>query len=541
VTCTLITGPLNVGDVWKVKIVFEAPAKTDIGDTVNVTAGVINGGTFTPDINDPNKANNLASDVLHIESAADLRLAKQATGEEQQVNQPGLIFNSALFGQPFPTGPNYFASIRVTAGRRIHYSVTVTNNGPSPANNVVLTDRLPAGVQLYQGSLIAEKSVPNGLVTILPTPCETGTPGQPLDKMVCGLGTIEVGQSVFVNFQVITDASLAPGTVLENDANVTSDAHDLDTSDNHAFAQNTVLTAADMSVSKTGVGKVLTGYDATKKQYVYADTPNEVSAGSLLRYNIAVQNNGPSDAQNVTVQDNLPAGVRFKNADGATCMSDEVNQNLLFCYAGKMIAGARKSFDLYVEVDPALADGVVLKNTALVLPSPSNTSPPGAPPVLPPGFPQGPLTWDPLTSNNEANQNTTVHVNFDLSIRKTSDADTYKPSSTVKYTITVVNNGPSDVDNVVVRDDLPPPKQAKYLFDDAGCTWDGAKVLTCDLGPMAPGETKQFEVYVTIFGSKGQISNTATITSGAAPFDVYAPNNTSTRVILVQGAKFAKK
>ena len=100
-----------------------------------------------------------------------------------------------------------------------------------------LRDRLPAGVRIYQGSLIVERTVPNGLVTILPPPCTTGTPGEPLDKMVCGLGTIPVGQSVFINFQVVTDAGIPAGTVLENDATATSDNFDPDNTDNYAFTR----------------------------------------------------------------------------------------------------------------------------------------------------------------------------------------------------------------------------------------------------------------------------------------------------------------
>ena len=54
-------------------------------------------------------------------------------------------------------------------------------------------------------------------------------------------------------------------------------------------------------------------------------------------------------------------------------------------------------------------------------------------------------------SNNNASATTAIRI-ADLGIMKASDADTYKPSSQITYTITVINNGPGDAQNVVVTD-----------------------------------------------------------------------------------------
>ena len=75
-----------------------------------------------------------------------------SVGEVQVANQPGQVFD---IGNPgvFPAGPSYAASpANATAGRRIRYTVTVSNGGPSTAENVVLTDRLPAGVTIVPAS-----------------------------------------------------------------------------------------------------------------------------------------------------------------------------------------------------------------------------------------------------------------------------------------------------------------------------------------------------------------------------------------------------
>ncbi|MBK6768484.1 MAG: DUF11 domain-containing protein [Ardenticatenales bacterium] len=458
--------PPSGGHQGRLRASFRLVARTDLQTTNTVRAHAL-----TPD---PNTSNNLATVELRAESVADLSVTKSAEGEEQQVNQPGLMFNNAIFNQPFPTGPNYFVSTRVTAGRRIHYQVTVRNNGPSVAENVVLYDRLPAGVRFYQGSLIVERSVPNGLVTVLPTPCATGTPGIALDKMTCGLGSLLVGQSMFINFQVVTDANLAPGAILENDAWTTSDTLDISNVNNYGFTQNTVLAAADMGVSKSAVGQVVTAYNAPFHQFIVTDVANQVTAGKVLRYQIQVQNNGPSDGRNVTIQENLPAApvpgpVTFLRADGASCRPDSVNQQLLFCDLGDMVAGARETFDLYVLVDPSVPTGTLLTNTATALQSGSNVVPPGASPAIPGVDPTRPITWDPCvacgpTGNANAAVNlTTATAVADVSVEKVdvpADAALDRPfepdlaiaGNEHRYQITIGNNGPSTAVNVGVRD-----------------------------------------------------------------------------------------
>ena len=75
---------------------------------------------------------------------------------------------------------------------------------------------------------------------------------------------------------------------------------------------------------------------------------------------------------------------------------------------------------------------------------------------------------DPNNGNNVVTVTTTVDTSADLAVVKTSDANVYKPSTQVKYQITVTNNGPSKAVNVVVTDNLPDLKAAIYNFDSQG-------------------------------------------------------------------------
>jgi uncharacterized repeat protein (TIGR01451 family) len=140
-------------------------------------------------------------------------------------------------------------------------------------------------------------------------------------------------------------------------------------------------------------------------------------------------------------------------------------------------------------------------------------------------------TTDPNNSNNLATANAPVVTRANLGIVKTSDLPVYKPSSQVIYTITVSNAGSSDAQAVVVTDDLPLPKQALYLSDNGGCTLIAGKTLNCALGTMAVGSSRSFQVYMVVKGSRGDIDNTAVVTS--ATTDPSPGNNSSTRTVTI--------
>jgi uncharacterized repeat protein (TIGR01451 family) len=143
--------------------------------------------------------------------------------------------------------------------------------------------------------------------------------------------------------------------------------------------------------------------------------------------------------------------------------------------------------------------------------------------------------FDPDNSNNLASQDTTIGI-ADLQITKTSDADIYKSSATIKYTITVINNGAADAVGVVVTDTLPDLKQAIYRMDTGGCTLTGF-TLSCALGnipadPDPTRRTRSFNVYMTVKGNKGSITNIASVASST--FDPDLSNNSSVRTVLIK-------
>ncbi len=177
----------------------------------------------------------------------------------------------------------------VTAGLSTGtYTITVSNAGPSDAVNVSLDDTFPAGFS--RGAIATDQGT-----------C-SGSP-----DFTCDLLTIAAGDSVVVTvgYTVPPSTTASPQT---NSATVDSDVDDPDTSNNTAADSDDVATSADLSISKTAPAAT-------------------AIAGTDLTYTILVSNGGPSDAQNVSVSDTLPAGTSYVSS-GAGCTLPDADGHL---------------------------------------------------------------------------------------------------------------------------------------------------------------------------------------------------------------------
>ena len=374
----------------------------------------------------------------------------------------------------------------VPAGATASCEIYVDNLGPSGAQNVVVSDAI-TGLGAF--TVTAASASPSGSCTGTPIGPTTAT------TITCNLGIEPAGGRTTITVEV----TAADPTTVNDVASVSSSTPDPFTSNNSATNAVTFVAAADISLSKS-------------------DSPDPVVAGTQLTYVISVANAGPSAAPNVFVTDSLPAQVSFVSAtpSAGSCQSGVVPgdpSKPLKCNLGTLADGGSASITVVVKVNSDVPVGTRLVNNAEVAS----------------GVP------DPDNSDNVWTATTDVVTSADLQITKTSDSATYKPSTQVKYSITVVNNGPSKAIHVVVTDNLPDLKAAIYNSDTGGCVKSAPRILVCDLGDLAVGQSRTFFVYVTIKGSKGDVSNTATVasTGGTATPDPTPANNTSTRIVTI--------
>ena len=164
-----------------------------------------------------------------------------------------------------------------TVGNVLTYFVTLTNYGPAAANNVVVTDYLPAGGAGYLSNSCNCGTVTNGVLVIT------------LPSLAVGAGTAFSFTVDPLTLGYMTNIVTALAT--EPDPN----------SDN--MATNIVLvspTSADLGINLTG-------------------GPNPILLGGDVLFSVDVTNGGPSEAMNVSATVVLPPGfVVISNGISAT-------------------------------------------------------------------------------------------------------------------------------------------------------------------------------------------------------------------------------
>jgi uncharacterized repeat protein (TIGR01451 family) len=127
----------------------------------------------------------------------------------------------------------------------------------------------------------------------------------------------------------ITAADVTAGAV-DNTATATG------TTPGHTTVQDTDSTHTPVQPTVTNVKVEKTVDDATPRE------------GDVITYTLTVTNAGAADAHDVVVTDALPGGVTFVSAD-APC---ERSGSVVRCELGTVPAGATRSLDVQVRVDP---------------------------------------------------------------------------------------------------------------------------------------------------------------------------------------------
>ncbi|MEO5558691.1 MAG: hypothetical protein ABIO49_02970, partial [Dokdonella sp.] len=484
------------------------------------------------------------------------------------------------------------APATVASGGSIAYTLTISNNGPSPANGASYVDNVPAGIT----AITASCGGATGGAACVTQPAVAG-------NAVTGMvGSLPNGGAV-----VITINGTAPnGPVsLSNTASVTAPAgvNDTNPANNNSTVRTDVAAlSADLSVVKSG--------------------PVNAAPGTNVTYTLTVTNAGPDAATNVVLNDATPAGLSFvsaslpcaagfpcslgtvaaggstivavtfavpANASGsivniATVGSDTPDPNpsdnsstvttplvpvatsadLAVVKSGpaSVIAGTNAVYTLLVTNNgPDVATSVVLAD-----PTPAGVTFVSADGPCTGGFPcaVGTLangasvsvnvtfavqvnasaaivntasvnsaTPDPNGSNNSSTVTTTVvpvaAASADLGVAKTGPA-TVAAGSTISYTIVVTNNGPDAVPDAVLSDPTPPG----LTFVSASAPCSGG--FPCTIGAIANGASVTITTsYTVAAGFAGSITNIASAHSTTVP-DPTPNNNSSTVVTTVTGA-----
>ena len=267
----------------------------------------------------------------------------------------------------------------IMANDLVKFTINVTNNGPSTATNVNVTDVLDVNFE-YIGSNGRYDSNTRTVTWNVGTLPNEGNASVWVTVRVKNNGTFR---------NVATVNSTENSTVKENETEIT------------------VNPVNNFTIIK------------------YANVTSNITVGDLVNFTINVTNNGPSNATNVNITDTLPVGLEVVSTSGSPQIADVDGKVVITWNIGDLNNGTRTSVWVIVRV----TEEGKFTNVASVNSTENTTGP-----------------------SNE----TTIYtgLNVDLDIIKTVSTKTARYGDVITYTIVVTNHGPDNATDVNVTEKL---------------------------------------------------------------------------------------
>ena len=260
---------------------FTASGSGNIGDTVNMPVGSTI--TYTVNANISSSATGSLTNTATVSAPAgvtDTNPANNSATDTDSITAATPVADLSITKTDGVT--------TVTAGGATTYTIVVSNGGPSGANGAIFTDPTAANLSVTGvtcGSASGGAACPSVANTTIALMQGSGIV----------IPTLPSGGSVTFTVNA-TVAAGATGTIV-NTASVAAPAGvtDSNLTNNSASDTDSVTVVANLALAKTDGGTTYT-------------------PGGTATYSIIVTNSGPSNADNVSVTDNLPAGMTIAGA-----------------------------------------------------------------------------------------------------------------------------------------------------------------------------------------------------------------------------------
>ncbi|MEG4286935.1 DUF4347 domain-containing protein, partial [Microcoleus sp. A006_D1] len=384
----------------------------------------------------------------------------------ETINPPSLSADVSTI----KTGPQF-----IKPGSSITYTITTVNNGPAPAQNVLIQDEIPVELLLPNGAPPVLSASNNG--TYLN---QTKSVTWPL------IPVLNPGQTLTYTLTINLPPGLTSSDTFSNVAFSNSSTFDPNLSNN-----NSILPPGQID----GAGLLRTTVVDTVADLVTTKSgPVTAPIGSTIAYTLTTINKGPDAAADVTITDSIVPGLTSVTvSDGGTynAQTGIVSFPILPTLANAATATRNISF-----VPP-------ISLTAI-----SNTARSSS------------ATPDPIATNNNGSPTnkegtptnstvrTTLTLNADLATTKTGSTGAL-PGSPVSYTIATVNLGPSPAQAVTITDSIIPGLTGVTASDNG--TYNAATgIVTFPPVAIANGTTATRTIGFTVpLTATTAISNTA--------------------------------
>ena len=358
----------------------------------------------------------------------------------------------------------------IYVGGKVCYNIVVSNNGLSDASNVIIVDELPTGLKFVSSNV------------------ECVVVG---NKVTWSVSKLAADENITIEVVCIAVSS----GDLTNTVNVTCDENKTNaTGDVPIHVKDLVDVAIDLSVDNT--------------------TP-DINGEIILT--LKVRNNGPSTATSIVgkLNKDFLNGLEIISIDSEDIIFS--SGDLLGYFLSDIL---RVNEDGSFTIDSLNADEEVsatIKARVIrdgVITVDGNVSS---------------AEDDSDLTNNYDNVTLTVHSLVDLKVNVTSNDTTPFVGDEIEYTITVVNNGPSNGTGIVVNDKLP--DGVTYVSDNGGGRYDpNTGVWTID--SLKTNESKTLTIKVKV-NRAGEITNIVNVTADQDNTD---PDGGKTKITI--NAKF---
>jgi len=421
--------------------------------------------------------------------------------------RPSLVFEKTVANVTTGTSPAGTA----TPGDRLRYTLRVANVGDIEVAEFALTDELGAlnETPVFEPGSLALVTLPDGADASGTDPSGGAQGAGLLDVRNLTLGA--GGGSVVVEFEVTLAPVLANGLQVANQSSMWVNGVALTLSDDP-----NVNGAADPDVLGDEDPTVITITSAPRFVVQKTSTdltgdPTVLLPGDTLRYTITIRNAGTDHATDAVLRDQVPVnttyvagsttlnGVPVADSAGRSPLVDGMPVNspadaapgyLPADPAGTLDSVATVTFD--VLVDASAADGTIIANQGFV------SAPAGGVTRQPSDDPDTPVADDPTRDIVGALPLLFADKRVEL-LNDGASPGVVDPGDTLRYTITVYNNGSVDATGAVLRDAVP--ANTTYVADstflnglpvgrpDGGASPLAASVdiSSSDLTPPLPG------------------------------------------------------
>ena len=399
----------------------------------------------------------------------------------------------------------------LSAGDVETFAIEIVNAGPVESSNVSVSDTLGQLMNANVGptgqGFIASSIAANSATGVTCSNAPAGGTARQLSCTIAALPVCTAGSTCpVITVQVRPGGNAGPRT---NSAfaisNVTADPV---LGNNTSTATFAIVARTDVTVAKTG-------------------SPNPASAGQDLTYVITASTvaNGLSDAANVTITDTLPSDVVFVSAipSAGSCSAAPVtgsttaaSNNQIVCNLGTVANGAQQTVQVVVRPLTVTRLTTIINSVAVTTSTPETD-----------------------TTNNAASVAIPIqNPGFDLLVNKTENTDPVAVGDNTTYTISVVNLGPSAIENVVMTDTLPGASPGQISFVSFTVPTGGAcgtvpavgqvgGTFQCSFARLPANATRN--ITITMRGVvKGTVTNNVVVRSDESVlgFDSNTANNT---------------